>query len=166
MSKRRPSGNGMVRKREGGHREGCIVVGPKENGKPIFRYILARTKAVNKNETWQDFDENAGTLKIVRAANAPKRGELEIDETKTSQSQRAIRLPPSAIQRRGCQDALQYSGTHQRVLRAGHLHSHYWGNVERGCTKIDYGLCNEIQKEYPQAKQNPLIDCQPVTRCT
>ena len=40
MSKRRPSGDGMVRKREDGRWEGRIVVGHKENGEPIFRYVL------------------------------------------------------------------------------------------------------------------------------
>ena len=44
MSKRRPSGDGMVRKREDGRWEGRIVVGHKENGEPIFRYVLARTQ--------------------------------------------------------------------------------------------------------------------------
>ena len=44
MSKRRPSGDGMVRKREDGRWEGRIVVGHKENGDPIFRYIYASTQ--------------------------------------------------------------------------------------------------------------------------
>ena len=44
MSKRRPSGDGMVRKREDGRWEGRIVVGHKQNGEPIFRYVLARTQ--------------------------------------------------------------------------------------------------------------------------
>ena len=44
MSKRRPSGDGMVRKREDGRWEGRIVVGHKENGDPIFRYIYAGTQ--------------------------------------------------------------------------------------------------------------------------
>ena len=44
MAKRRPSGDGMVRKREDGRWEGRIVVGHKENGEPIFRYVLARTQ--------------------------------------------------------------------------------------------------------------------------
>lgn len=44
MSKRRPSGDGMVRKREDGRWEGRIVVGHKENGDPIFRYIYADTQ--------------------------------------------------------------------------------------------------------------------------
>ena len=44
MSKRRPSGDGMVRKRDDGRWEGRIVVGHKENGDPIFRYIYADTQ--------------------------------------------------------------------------------------------------------------------------
>ena len=44
MSKRRPSGDGMVRKREDGRWEGRIVVGHKENGNSIFRYIYAGTQ--------------------------------------------------------------------------------------------------------------------------
>ena len=48
---------------------------------------------------WRDFDENAGTLKILRSVNVPKRGELEIGETKTERGRRTIRLPPSTVQR-------------------------------------------------------------------
>ena len=44
MAKRRPSGDGMVRKREGGRWEGRIVVGHKKNGDSIFRYISAPTQ--------------------------------------------------------------------------------------------------------------------------
>ena len=48
---------------------------------------------------WKDFDASTGTLKILRSVNAPKRGELEIGKTKTERGRRAIRLPPSTIQR-------------------------------------------------------------------
>lgn len=41
MAKRRPSGDGMVRKRDDGRWEGRIVVGHKNNGDSIFRYIYA-----------------------------------------------------------------------------------------------------------------------------
>lgn len=41
MGKRRPSGDGMVRKRDDGRWEGRIVIGHKENGDPIFRYLSA-----------------------------------------------------------------------------------------------------------------------------
>ena len=44
MAKRRPSGDGMVRKRADGRWEGRIVVGHKNDGKPIYRYVLARTQ--------------------------------------------------------------------------------------------------------------------------
>ena len=98
---------------------------PKNNYKP--KQVLDREQidaflaAVDKNEVWRDFfytelttglrrgeicglmwrdfDENAGTLKILRSVHVPKRGELEIGETKTSQGRRTIRLPPSTVQR-------------------------------------------------------------------
>ena len=41
MAKRRPSGDGMVRKREDGRWEGRIVVGHKTNSDSIIRYIYA-----------------------------------------------------------------------------------------------------------------------------
>ena len=44
MAKRRPSGDGMIRKREDGRWEGRIVVGHKQNGEPIFRYVLAKNQ--------------------------------------------------------------------------------------------------------------------------
>ena len=44
MAKRRPSGDGMVRKREDGRWEGRIVVGHKKNGTPIFQHAYARTQ--------------------------------------------------------------------------------------------------------------------------
>ena len=44
MAKRRPSGDGMVRKREDGRWEGRIVIGHKANGEPIFRYLYASTQ--------------------------------------------------------------------------------------------------------------------------
>lgn len=44
MAKRRPSGDGMVRKRDDGRWEGRIVVGHKADGSSIFRYISASTQ--------------------------------------------------------------------------------------------------------------------------
>ena len=98
---------------------------PKSNYKP--KQVLDRAQmdaflaAVDKNEIWRDFfytelttglrrgeicglmwrdfDENAGTLKILRSVNVPKRGEMEIGETKTERGRRTIRLPPSTVQR-------------------------------------------------------------------
>ena len=62
MGKRRPSGDGMVRKRDDGRWEGRIVVGHKANGDPIFRHVYAKTqKALTKKlhqsiECYQDVD--------------------------------------------------------------------------------------------------------------
>ena len=44
MAKRRPSGDGMVRKKSDGRWEGRIVVGHKDNGNPIFRYVYGKTQ--------------------------------------------------------------------------------------------------------------------------
>ena len=62
MAKRRPSGDGMVRKKEDGRWEGRIVVGHKANGDPIFRYVYGRTqkellsKLHQSIETYQDVE--------------------------------------------------------------------------------------------------------------
>ncbi len=62
MAKRRPSGDGMVRKRDDGRWEGRIVVGHKNNGEPIFRYVFAKTQAQliqklhDKIEMYRDAD--------------------------------------------------------------------------------------------------------------
>ena len=62
MAKRRPSGDGMVRKRNDGRWEGRIVVGHKNNGNSIYRYVLAKTQAEltqklhDMIETYRDAD--------------------------------------------------------------------------------------------------------------
>ena len=44
MAKRRPNGDGIVRKRADGRWEGSIVVGHKEDGSPIFKSVFAKTQ--------------------------------------------------------------------------------------------------------------------------
>ena len=44
MAKRRPAGDGMVRRRDDGRWEGRIVIGHKENGEPLFRHVYAKTQ--------------------------------------------------------------------------------------------------------------------------
>ena len=46
----------MVRKREDGRWEGRIVVGHKENGEPIFRYVLAKTQKELLAKLHRDMD--------------------------------------------------------------------------------------------------------------
>ena len=41
MGKRRPSGDGLIRKRSDGRWEARIIVGHKENGNPIYRSVFA-----------------------------------------------------------------------------------------------------------------------------
>ena len=60
MSKRRPSGDGMVRKREDVRWEDRIVVGHKENGVPIFRYIYASTQKELTARLWQNINAYHG----------------------------------------------------------------------------------------------------------
>ena len=86
MAKRRPSGEGMVRKREDRRWEGRIVVGHKNNGNPIYRYVLAKTQT--------DLNFKTGELQITRQVNVVH-GESIISEPKTKSSIRTIILPPS-----------------------------------------------------------------------
>src|SRR5699024_11776619 len=60
MAKRRPSGDGMVRKREDGRWEGRIVVGHKANGDSIFRYIYADTQKKLTAKLRQNIDAYQG----------------------------------------------------------------------------------------------------------
>ena len=56
-AKRRPSGDGMVRKREDGRWEGRIVIGHKESGEPIFRYLSAKTQKELLKKLHQNIEE-------------------------------------------------------------------------------------------------------------
>ena len=60
MAKRRPSGDGMVRKRDDGRWEGRIVVGHKENGSSIFRYVYADTQKELTNKLHQNINAYRG----------------------------------------------------------------------------------------------------------
>lgn len=68
MAKRRPDGDGLVRKRKDGRWEGRIVVGHKEDGKPIFRSVFAKTqkelmdKLHTNIETFRDVELNENTI--------------------------------------------------------------------------------------------------------
>lgn len=57
MAKRRPSGDGMVRKREDGRWEGRIVVGHKENGDSIFRYVSAKSRKALMKKPHRSIEE-------------------------------------------------------------------------------------------------------------
>ena len=68
MAKRRPSGDGMVRRRDDGRWEGRIVVGHKENGDPIFQYVLAPTQ----KELLEKLHQNIETFRGVELCENSK----------------------------------------------------------------------------------------------
>ena len=56
MVKRRPAGDGMVRKREDGRWEGRIVIGHRENGEPLFRHVYAKTQKALLDKLHQNIE--------------------------------------------------------------------------------------------------------------
>mgnify|MGYP002561569921 FL=1 len=60
MGKRRPSGDGTARKRKDGRWEGRIVIGHKENGDSIFRYVYADTQKELTAKLRQNIDTYQG----------------------------------------------------------------------------------------------------------
>ncbi len=56
MAKRRPAGDGMVRKREDGRWEGRVVIGHKENGEPLFRHVCAKSQNALLDKLHQDIE--------------------------------------------------------------------------------------------------------------
>ena len=60
MAKRRPSGDGMVRRRDDRRWEGRIVVGHKENGGSIFLYVYAPTQKALSAKLRQHIDSCQG----------------------------------------------------------------------------------------------------------
>ena len=44
MSKRRPNGEGMLKKRDDGYWEGRIIVGHKDNGSPLYKFVYGKTQ--------------------------------------------------------------------------------------------------------------------------
>lgn len=56
MAKRRPAGDGMVRKRDDGRWEGRIVIGHRENGEPLFRHVYAKTQKTLLDKLHQNIE--------------------------------------------------------------------------------------------------------------
>lgn len=56
MAKRRASGEGMLRRKDDGRWEGRIVVGHKENGLPIYRYVYGKTQKELLDKLHQKMD--------------------------------------------------------------------------------------------------------------
>ena len=60
MAKRRPSGDGLVRQRDDGRWEGRIVIGHKDNGDSIFRYMSAKNQKELLDKLHRSIDEYDG----------------------------------------------------------------------------------------------------------
>ena len=60
MAKRRPSGDGLVRQRDDGRWEGRIVIGHKDNGDSIFRYMSAKTQKELLDKLHRSIEEYDG----------------------------------------------------------------------------------------------------------
>ena len=56
MAKRRPAGDGMVRKRDDGRWEGRIVIGHRENGETLFRHVYAKTQKALLDKLHQNIE--------------------------------------------------------------------------------------------------------------
>ena len=56
MAKRRPAGDGMVRKRDDGRWEGRIVIGHRVNGEPLFRHVYAKTQKALLDKLHQNIE--------------------------------------------------------------------------------------------------------------
>ena len=63
MTKKRVNGEGNIRKRKDGRWEGRIVVGHKENGDSIFRYIYADNQKELTAKLRQNIDAYQGDRK-------------------------------------------------------------------------------------------------------
>jgi hypothetical protein len=56
MAKRRPAGDGMVRRRDDGRWEGRIVIGHRETGEPLFRHVYAKTQKALLDKLHQNIE--------------------------------------------------------------------------------------------------------------
>ena len=60
MNKRRPNGDGTVRKRSDGRWEGRVIVGHKEDGSPIFEFVFAKSQKAMLQKIHQLMEEYKG----------------------------------------------------------------------------------------------------------
>ena len=71
MAKRRPAGDGMVRRREDGRWEGRIVIGHRENGEPLFRHVYAKTQKALLDKLHQNIECYRHMKTLLQRAGLP-----------------------------------------------------------------------------------------------
>lgn len=92
MSKRKPSGDGMVRKRDDGRWEGRIVVGHKEHGDSIFRYVYADSQKELTAKLHQNID-------IYQGVNLTEQSRMTLSEwLEQWLEQMAVTLRPGTLE--------------------------------------------------------------------
>ena len=136
MAKRRPSGDGMVRKREDGRWEGRIVIGHKANGDSIFRYIYADTQ----KELTAKLRQN---INLYQGIDLTEQNRMTLSEWLDQWlEQMAITLRPSTLE-------------HYRKDLTNHVTSYLGAKLLTQVTAAD------LRKLYDTLKRNGRMNCRP-----
>lgn len=73
MARKRPDGDGLVRKRKDGRWEGRIVIGHKEDGTPIYKSVFAKTQK-------ELMPKLHGAIDCYRGADLSEQGNVTLSE--------------------------------------------------------------------------------------
>lgn len=73
MARKRPDGDGLVRKRKDGRWEGRIVIGHKEDGTPIYKSVFAKTQK-------ELMPKLHGAIDCYRDADLSEQGNMTLSE--------------------------------------------------------------------------------------
>ena len=73
MARKRPDGDGLVRKRKDGRWEGRIVIGQKEDGTPIYKSVFAKTQK-------ELMPKLHGAIDCYRDADLSEQGNMTLSE--------------------------------------------------------------------------------------
>ncbi len=137
MAKRRPSGDGMVRQKKKGQWEGRIVVGHKENGNPIFRYVYAKTQKELLQKLHQKIDE-------YKNAELTEESSMTLGEWLDKWLNDFL---PGTIR--------------QTTLDGYRRNIKNYIKPNLGDAKLAFITTNDIQKMYNKLKKNGRIKCHP-----
>ena len=113
MGSKRANGEGTVRKRKDGRWEGFITVGHKENGKPIFKSVFAKTQKELMPKLRKLIDDYKG-VELTEESSMPVREWLD----KWLKEYAEPKLRPSTLKsyRYECEKICEYIGDKQVKL--------------------------------------------------
>ena len=136
MAKRRPSGDGMVRKREDGRWEGRSVVGHKASGDSIFRYIYAGTQKELTAKLRQNID-------IYQGIDLTEQSRMTLSEwLEQWLEQLTVTLRPSTVE-------------HYRKDMANHVIPHL------GAKMLTQMTASDLRKLYDTLRQKGRMNPRP-----